>query len=43
MWPMIDAVTFEHGVVTSELVPATHAVGDGEPSKTISLATLPGT
>jgi PII-like signaling protein len=41
LWPMIDGVTHEHGVVTSELVPASHAVRDGERRDTIPLATLP--
>jgi PII-like signaling protein len=42
LWPMIDAVTSEHGVVTSELVPATHAVAGVERRETIALANPPG-
>jgi PII-like signaling protein len=29
LWPMIDSVTYQHGVVTSELVPATHGASGG--------------
>jgi len=41
LWPMIDAVTHEHGVVTSELVPATHGVSGTTERGRIALATLP--
>lgn len=41
VWPVIDALTSEHGVVTSELVPATHAVSDAEQRETIALAYVP--
>lgn len=41
LWPIIDAVTCQHGVVTSELVPATHAVSGAEQREMIALASLP--
>ncbi|HWC85807.1 MAG TPA: DUF190 domain-containing protein [Solirubrobacteraceae bacterium] len=41
LWPMIDSVTHEHGVVTSELVPATHAGSDARGRETIALASVP--
>jgi PII-like signaling protein len=41
LWPMIDSMTHEHGVVTSELVPATHAVAGAERPGTMALATPP--
>jgi PII-like signaling protein len=40
-WPVIDQVTSEHGVITSELVPASHAVTDVERREMIALASLP--
>jgi PII-like signaling protein len=40
-WPVIDEVTREHGVVTSELVPASHAVTAAERRDMIALASLP--
>lgn len=37
LWPMIDAVTYKHGIVTSELVPATHALSGAEPREMLAL------
>jgi PII-like signaling protein len=41
LWPVIDSMTYEHGVVTSELVPATHAAGDAPGHERIALASVP--
>jgi PII-like signaling protein len=41
LWPMIDSMTYEHGTVTSELVPATHAGSDATRREKIALASLP--
>ena len=39
-WEIIDEVTVEHGVVTSELVPASHAVSDRHRRGTLQLASF---
>jgi PII-like signaling protein len=39
-WKVVDAVTTEHGVVTSELVPASHAVSADQRRGGLNLATL---
>lgn len=39
-WPLVDEITSEHGLVTSELVPAFRAVGPGIASGGLRLAKL---
>lgn len=38
-WPIVDEVTREHGIVTCELVPASHVFGGGE--RRLQLASTP--
>ena len=37
LWPMIDSLTYQHGMVTSELVHASRALGGGEPDGALTL------
>jgi hypothetical protein len=39
-WRIVDAVTREHGIVTSELVPASHAISGDSHRGGLNLATL---
>ena len=39
-WEIVDAVTMEHGIVTSELVPASHAVSADHRRGGFKLASL---